>query len=39
VTPANFRAGYACTGNILFCLAGIHGKNLQRSHLIGWHSR
>jgi len=35
VTPANFRAGYACSGNTLICLAGIRGKNLQRSHLIG----
>jgi len=26
VTPANFPAGYACTGNALIWLAGIRGK-------------
>jgi len=26
VTPANFRVGYACTGNTLIWLAGIRGK-------------
>jgi len=26
LTPANFRAGYACAGNTLICLAGIRGK-------------
>ena len=26
VTPANFRAGYACTGNTYIWLAGIRGK-------------
>ena len=35
MTPANFGAGYACVGNTLICLAGIRGKNLQCSHLIG----
>ena len=28
MTPANFRADYACTGNTLIWLAGIRGKTL-----------